>query len=552
MNKYEIIKDIGGGTFGTVYQGIKKENNEKVAIKKLKQKIDSWEDCMNQNEVYFLRKLVHPNIIKLIEVIREQNSDVSFIFEYCDCNLYEYITNHRKRKKAIPEDKIQNIIYNITSGLAYMHSQNVMHRDLKPENILISLNNINTNNSIKIADFGTAKEVPQYKNESLTEYICTRWYRAPECVLKSRNYDEKIDIWALGCIMAELYSLKPLFPGQNEFDQIDKIVRILGTPNYEEWSEGFRLMENLNMKFPEYTKKNFKNILFDISNEAIDFLEYIFQYDSNKRPSAKQLLNHPFLKSGINLNKIRINSYCNQTARNSSINNPVNYNYKIIDEKKRFNNTNNQVSSPTFFLPKIKTSNINSNNSRIDTEDSYYNVKAGGRSKSSMSEPRKNNFNKNNNIFNIIRDNNTRNNNFDISNFENENKNKELNEINKLLDNNIMKIQNRYDNSIYSNINNINNYNPYKKIYNTNENHEFSSIAKNEIIQNNPFSFNRFIEKQKEKILNEDKFHNIMPQIRGYSNNNKFNIFKMNNNNGINNTPDGGQYQSFFGKRYNL
>ena len=245
MNKYEIIKDIGGGSFGVVYEGINKQTNEKVAIKKLKQKIDSWEACMNQNEVYFLRKLVHPNIIKLIEVIREPNSDISFVFEFCDCNLYEYISNHRKRKKAISEDKIHNIIYNITKGLSYMHSQNIMHRDLKPENILISLNNLNNanftnSNSIKIADFGTAKQVPQYKNEDLTDYICTRWYRAPECVLRSKNYNEKVDIWALGCIMAELYTLKPLFPGQSVFDQMDKIVRLLGTPNYEQWPEGYR------------------------------------------------------------------------------------------------------------------------------------------------------------------------------------------------------------------------------------------------------------------------------------------------------------------------
>lgn len=137
-----------------------------------------------------------------------------------------------------------------------MHSQNIMHRDLKPENILISLDNINMdNNAIKIADFGTAKEVPKYKNDSLTDYICTRWYRAPECVLKSKNYDEKIDIWALGCIMAELYNLKPLFPGQSAFDQINKIVYVLGTPSYEDWPEGYRLMQDLNMKFPENIKK---------------------------------------------------------------------------------------------------------------------------------------------------------------------------------------------------------------------------------------------------------------------------------------------------------
>ena len=111
---------------------------------------------------------------------------------------------------SIPETQIRNIIYSITLGLSHIHSNNIMHRDLKPENILVC------GNEIKIADFGTAREIPKYNqyNEmnSLTDYICTRWYRAPECILKSNNYNEKVDIWALGCIMAELYNLRPLFP----------------------------------------------------------------------------------------------------------------------------------------------------------------------------------------------------------------------------------------------------------------------------------------------------------------------------------------------------
>ena len=118
MNKYEIIKDVGVGTFGTVYEAINKITNEKVAIKKLRQKIDSWEKCMNQNEVYFLRKLNHPNIIKLLEVIREKNNDISLIFEYCDFNLYEIIKNHKRNQTPIPESKIKNIVYNITQGLS--------------------------------------------------------------------------------------------------------------------------------------------------------------------------------------------------------------------------------------------------------------------------------------------------------------------------------------------------------------------------------------------------------------------------------------------------
>jgi len=560
MNKYEIIKDIGGGTFGTVYEGINKQTNQKVAIKKLKQKIDSWEDCMNQNEVYFLRKLVHPNIIKLIEVIREQNSDISFVFEYCDGNLYEYLSNHRKRKKIISEEKIQNIIYNITSGLAFMHSQNVMHRDLKPENILISLDNINMdNNAIKIADFGTAKEVPKYKNDSLTDYICTRWYRAPECVLKSKNYDEKIDIWALGCIMAELYNLKPLFPGQSAFDQINKIVYVLGTPSYEDWPEGYRLMQDLNMKFPENIKKNFRNHFYDICEEAVNFLEFIFQYDPNKRPSAKELLNHPYLKNKLNLSKIRMNSYSSQSRKdnyipikermfsNSSINNqaPFNYNKMFLNENHDRNNNNNQISSPTFFIPQVKNKSINIIPSRFDEEDSFFNKKPCGRSKSSMIEQRKYNNINDNNTFNIMRDTKSRNNNYKFSDIGNENK--ELDEINKLLDKNIFDMQNKYDN-IYSN-RSKNGYMPFKNDYNTNN--AFSSIAKNDIVQNNQFLFNRYIDKRKETINNMDNFHNIAPKIKRYTSNGNNYMFNDNKNIGINANPID-KYRSFFATRYNL
>jgi serine/threonine protein kinase len=571
MNKYEIIKDIGGGSFGVVYEGINKQTNEKVAIKKLKQKIDSWEACMNQNEVYFLRKLVHPNIIKLIEVIREPNSDISFVFEYCDCNLYEYISNHRKRKKAISEDKIHNIIYNITKGLSYMHSQNIMHRDLKPENILISLNNLNNanftnSNSIKIADFGTAKQVPQYKNEELTDYICTRWYRAPECVLRSKNYNEKVDIWALGCIMAELYTLKPLFPGQSVFDQMDKIVRLLGTPNYEDWPEGYRLMESLNLKFTDHKRQNFRNIFFDISDEAIDFLEYIFQYDSAKRPSANQLLNHPYLKTNLlsrnDINTYRSKSrkeniqlYRNNILRNSSI--PIPYNYKInTEEKNDYNNRNNNISSPTFLVSQIKNNNINIQNTRFNDENMFYNKKPCGRSKSSVIDQinNYNNINDNNNIHinnnnNTFRDNNIiKNNNYDYSNFLNfENDNKEMSVINKLLNKNIMNIHNKYNTNIY---NTKKNYSPFNGDYNSPPNNALSSVAKNEIV-NKPLIFNKYIDKQKETLIN-DKFHNVMPKIRKYTNNsNNYYMYNDNKNVGFNNFPEG-KYKSFFGTRYNL
>ena len=522
---------------------------------------------MNQNEVYFLRKLVHPNIIKLIEVIREQNSDISFVFEFCDCNLYEYITNHRKRKKIIPEEKIQNIIYNITCGLSYMHSQNIMHRDLKPENILISTKNLNIkNNSIKIADFGTAKEIPKYKNETLTEYICTRWYRAPECVLRSKNYDEKVDIWALGCIMAELYTLKPLFPGQSEFDQIDKIAKVLGTPNYEDWPEGFRLMKNLNMQFPNCYKKNLRNYFFDISDEAIEFLEYIFQYDSSKRPSANDLLKHPYLNNNLKMKKTDINSYRSQSRKEnlyplkdinnifekSSMNNPTFLNYKIITDEK--SDYNSKLNSPTFFLPQINNQSINASRSRLNNEQYFYNKKPHGRSKSSISEQTKNYNNMNdNNLYNIY--NKRMSSNFypNISDFERESQ--DFSNINKLLDNNIINIQNNFNNVLYNKRNN-NSYLPFKSDKGDNNysiNSALSSVAQNEIVQNKSYLFNKYLGKQKEATINnEEVFHNIIPKIGRYTNNNNNNYNMFNDNKNIVYNNDTNKYRSFFATRYNL
>ena len=305
MNKYEIIKKIGDGTFGSVYEGITKNFHKKVAIKQIKQKLNSYDDCLDQNEVKLLLKLNNENIIRLIEVIQQPNKDSFLIFEYCNCSLYDFMRNYHKIKTNIPINQIKKIIYQISSGLNYLHSHNIMHRDLKPENILMIANN----NKIKIADFGSAKEIKN-KNGNFTDYICTRWYRAPECVLKSKNYDEKVDIWALGCIMAELYNLKPLFPGNNGIDQLDKICMILGTPEYDDWVEGYKLIKNLDMEFPLYQKKNLKYIIKNIDDNGIDFLNKIFQFDPMKRPTASELLNHPYLNEmNNNINYDNINDY---------------------------------------------------------------------------------------------------------------------------------------------------------------------------------------------------------------------------------------------------
>ena len=306
MNKYELIRVIGDGTYGIVYEGKNKETKEKVAIKKLKQKYRTLEECKNKIEITILEKLYHDNIIHLKDVIRDFNGEISYIFEYCDCNLLEFIETHKEKNKKIPEQIIREIILQITKGLKYLHSKNYFHRDLKPENILLILNKYDLNNltnninesgiKVKIADFGTAKKIPTKDALTITEYVCTRWYRSPECVLRTDNYDEKSDIWALGCIMAELYKLGAIFPGENEFDQINQIFKILGTPTKSKWPWGYTQAENLGIKFPVYYKKDLKEILGYIGQDGINLLNEIFQFDSKKRPSCSKILNHPYFR----------------------------------------------------------------------------------------------------------------------------------------------------------------------------------------------------------------------------------------------------------------
>jgi serine/threonine protein kinase len=183
------------------------------------------------------------------QVIRE-NDELFFVFEFMEANLYQLI---KDRTKMLPEPRIRNIMFQVFQGLAYMHKHGFFHRDLKPENLLCS------GDIVKIADFGLAREIrsrPPY-----TEYVSTRWYRAPEVLLRSTNYNSPIDVWAMGAIMAELYNLRPLFPGSSEMDQIFKVVTVLGTPTQESWADGLRLASQMRFKFPQATAVPLKTLV---------------------------------------------------------------------------------------------------------------------------------------------------------------------------------------------------------------------------------------------------------------------------------------------------
>lgn len=175
-------------------------------------------------------------------------------------------------------------------GLSFMHKHGFFHRDIKPENLLCKGPEL-----VKIADFGLAREIrsrPPY-----TDYVSTRWYRAPEVLLRSTNYNSPIDIWAVGCIMAELYTLQPLFPGRSEIDQIFRVTSVLGTPDKTEWSEAYLLANAMNFRFPQFSAIPIESIVTNISQEGLQLLKNTLQWNPGKRPTASQALKYSYFNN---------------------------------------------------------------------------------------------------------------------------------------------------------------------------------------------------------------------------------------------------------------
>ncbi len=294
MENYKIHKVIGDGSFGTVYKATNIKTGEIVAIKKMKKKFYSWDECMSLRELKSLRKLSHANIIKLREAIKV-NDELHFVFEFLDQNLYQLYNQMREKGKSFPESEIRSMVYQVALGLAYMHKHGFFHRDLKPENLLIH------KEYVKIGDFGLAREIRS--RPPFTDYVATRWYRAPEILLKSTTYNSPVDIFALGCIMAELYTLTPLFRGSSDTDQLYKVCSILGSPTQNSWPEGHRLATQMGFNFPQFPPVQLSTIIPNASEDALQLISEMLKYDAQKRPSAQQILQHPYFMSYVHIER---------------------------------------------------------------------------------------------------------------------------------------------------------------------------------------------------------------------------------------------------------
>ncbi|CAL8464693.1 g4228 [Coccomyxa elongata] len=287
MNRYKVVRQLGDGTYGSVWKAINRETNAVVAIKKMKRKFYSWEECMALREVKSLRKLSHPSIVKLKEVIRERD-ELFFVFEYMDCNLYQMM---KEQAELMPEAKVREWTFQILRGLVHIHKHGYFHRDLKPENLLVH------KDTVKIADFGLAREIRS--RPPFTDYVSTRWYRAPEVLLRCKSYGPPVDLFAVGAIIAELFTLRPLFPGASEADELYKICSIMGSPTAATWPEGLVLAASMGFRFPQCQPTPLAAMVPQASPAALDLIASLCHWDPAKRPTAAQALQHPFFQEHV-------------------------------------------------------------------------------------------------------------------------------------------------------------------------------------------------------------------------------------------------------------
>ncbi|CAM6090888.1 unnamed protein product [Calypogeia fissa] len=239
VDEFEQVKIIGEGTYGVVYRARNKKTGEIVALKKVKKESEKEGFPLSSlREINTLFSLHHPAVVDVKEVVVGSTINGVFpvfvVMEYVERDLQSYM---QSMKQPFSLSEVKCLLLQLFGGVKYLHDNWVLHRDLKTSNLLL-----NKRGELKICDFGMAR---QYESplKAYTSMVVTLWYRAPELLLGQENYkySTAVDMWSLGCIMAEILAKEPLFDGNSEIDQIDKICRILGTPNGKDWPEFPRL-----------------------------------------------------------------------------------------------------------------------------------------------------------------------------------------------------------------------------------------------------------------------------------------------------------------------
>jgi serine/threonine protein kinase len=287
--RYEVHKLVGRGAYGIVCSAVDVHTGDRVAVKKISNVFDDLVDAKRiLREVMLLAFLRHPNILHLRDLFKpkgsDQFSDLYFVTDFMDADMHVVLKSKQVR---LLEEHCQFFVYQLVCGLYYMHSAGILHRDLKPANLLT-----NSDCELKICDFGLARG----RGANMTDYVVTRWYRPPELLLICDGYHAAVDMWAVGCLAAELFSRKPLFAGRDYIHQINLITDALGVPARGEIrsvksQEALNYIQTLTGRPP----RSVESLVMGASPQLVDFISKLLVYDTEKRMTAKGALMHPWL-----------------------------------------------------------------------------------------------------------------------------------------------------------------------------------------------------------------------------------------------------------------
>ncbi|XP_017704943.1 PREDICTED: cyclin-dependent kinase-like 1 [Rhinopithecus bieti] len=304
MEKYEKIGKIGEGSYGVVFKCRNRDTGQTVAIKKF---LESEDDPIIKKialrEIRMLKQLKHPNLVNLLEVFRRKRR-LHLVFEYCDHTVLHELDRYQR---GVPEHLVKSITWQTLQAVNFCHKHNCIHRDVKPENILITKHSV-----IKLCDFGFARLLTG-PSDYYTDYVATRWYRSPELLVGDRQYGPPVDVWAIGCVFAELLSGVPLWPGKSDVDQLYLIRKTLGDliPRHQQVFSTNQYFSGVKIPDPEdMVSDPFWRELCrpETQEEAVRGLHWLnicapvplpgcLHMDPTERLTCEQLLHHPYFEN---------------------------------------------------------------------------------------------------------------------------------------------------------------------------------------------------------------------------------------------------------------
>ena len=306
LRRYEVNQKLGKGAYGIVWKAVDKKTGGAVALKKIFDAFQNATDAQRTfREVVFLQQMDdHENIVRLESVMKADNDrDLYLVFEHMETDLHAVI-----RANILADVHKQYVMYQSFKALMYMHSAELVHRDMKPSNLLL-----NSECLMKVADFGLARSLRQGsvgpyepsggKDPILTDYVATRWYRAPEILLGSTRYGKAVDMWSLGCIFGEMLGGKPVFQGASTLNQLEKICEVVGRPTADEVASmrspfAQTMLDNIHIK-PNARPSRWSDVYPKAPPDAVDLMQKLMQWDPAKRLTAVEGMMHPYCKQFI-------------------------------------------------------------------------------------------------------------------------------------------------------------------------------------------------------------------------------------------------------------